>query len=797
MDAALLTTAPAAPPRPPTAPAQASRTARTARAYDRVLVAATAVVVLGGLARWFVVGAPALRQFAPAVLASSMALIAVVTAGDDRTLSRLVSPTVLGVSLAVITSPVVSASPHDLFPLWALCFLTTVALTRRFRVREEVPLLCTQVLAGAALVLASHLPGPVSPTGRVLVGAIAYAAASVPLAWTRERLHGRTMLPNARSETGLRLTLAAAAYAVGTVAALNWLHADPDNRWAAVVLVATVVFIALVAWQATILSSLRRTSRALLRAVRTTPWPADRIDTIMKQLVSQHVRVEEVVVSSAPGTKAMLSEQVTDGRWLVARRRLGDHRFTRLDASVVAGIASLGRTSYTWAETEARLRTEAVTDKLTGLWQYPAWRSFFEAQSALRADGELIGIVFFDLDHFKEINETFGHLRADVVLATIGERLRGMSRQWRFGRFGGDEFVGFRRDVRDDAHLDTLCEELRRVVAEPVRADGRDIVPSITVGRTLSAGPAENPGRIVARAERDVRQRKSARPQPEKRSDRDLVQALLDGGLRVAFQPVIDLADDSVHGYEALLRSDLPGIGQVPPVELVAAARNVGALDTLTLGVAEEALAVVARACEKAGRLLNVGINLESDQLHWGNAALEWLAEAAQTFPGGVVVEITDRGDTSWEAEQYEVVADLESRGLAIALDDYGAGQSRLRAVARRRWHAVKLDRDFLTTDEPGLVMLRHNVQAMHELGQTVLLEGLETQEQVDLARSLGIDLGQGYLLGRPMSGEELLAALPGLAPAATAAPVAAVASASAARPGPADGGVRVDVPGL
>jgi len=761
MDEAPLPAAGVARPEPGPAP-------RAARVLDAVLVIGAAAVVVGRLLGWAETGLPELQPFTLTALATSMVLVAVVSAGDDRTVSRLVGPTVLAVSLAVIASPVVRDSPREVVrdsprevvPVWALLALLTYAVMRRVQLWSELPLACAQIIAGEALVLAVQVPGLGVPNERIVVGMLAFAAVVVPLTWLRERLYGRPLLPGARSATGLRLALAGAAYAVGTVAALNWLYADPQNRWAAVVLVVPAVFVAVVTWQAGVVSALRRTSEALLSAVRATPWPEERTDALMVQLVRDHVRADDVAVSPAAGARGTVSEQVTGDRWLVARRRPGDRRFSRRDADIVAGVAALGRTSYERAEREGRLRAEAMTDALTGLWEYQYWRYLLEAQSRLRADGENIGVVFFDLDHFKAVNETVGHLRANIVLETLGRRLTGLSRQWRFGRFGGDEFVGFRREVRDEDHLDELCDELRRVVAEPVGAYGRDIVPSITVGRTLSTDADENPARIVVRAERDARGRKAARPGGGEPTDQDLVQALLDDGLRVAFQPVRSLRDDTLAGYEALLRSEIPGLGQVPALTLISAAGQVGALDTVTLRVAEVALDVVGRACERLGRRLVAGINLESDQLHWDNVALEWLADAAPGFPGTILVEISERGDAPWEAEQYEVLGHLESHGVAVALDDYGAGQSRLRALARRRWHTVKMDRDFLTTDEPGLVLLRHNVQAMHELGQAMVLEGLETQQHVDLARSLGIDYGQGHFLGRPVSADELLAGL-------------------------------------
>jgi EAL domain-containing protein (putative c-di-GMP-specific phosphodiesterase class I) len=195
----------------------------------------------------------------------------------------------------------------------------------------------------------------------------------------------------------------------------------------------------------------------------------------------------------------------------------------------------------------------------------------------------------------------------------------------------------------------------------------------------------------------------------------------------------------------------------VPPDELVEAARRLGALDQLTRRVAEIAVPVVEEASRRYGRALGVSVNLETEQLRYDSDLLAWIIARAQGSPARLIVEITERGDAAWTEEQYDAVDRLRNAGVESSLDDYGSGQSRLRPVTSRTWHWVKMDRDFLTTDEGGLVMLRHTVQALHELGLQVVLEGLETYEQVELGRSLGIEYGQGFVLSPPIPSDRLL----------------------------------------
>jgi diguanylate cyclase (GGDEF)-like protein len=389
------------------------------------------------------------------------------------------------------------------------------------------------------------------------------------------------------------------------------------------------------------------------------------------------------------------------------------------------------------------------------------WRSIFQSASENRDIGENLGVVFFDLDYFKEVNEKYGHRRGDIILEIVGARLLSVSRHWRFGRYGGDEFVGFRRNVRDMNQLDADCQELVAALTAPITADGEEIHPGVTIGRTLSADPHEAIDQITARAKGDERRRKRERPDPSTTpTDDEFLHSLMEGGLWVAYQPVIEVPTRAVIGFESLLRFSVPGRGDLNPEAVVDGARRLGRLNDLTMKVAEIAIDAMDALAGIVDLRIVCGINIEGEQIHWNNEALEFIANKAQHSRARVILEITERGNHFWDDEQYAVVEDLERRGIDLALDDYGAGQSRLRAVSRHKWRTVKLDRDFITTSEPGLVMLRHNVAALHELGQQVLLEGIEDEETMVIAEELGINYAQGYYLGGPMRIDDLVANL-------------------------------------
>ncbi|MEP9383254.1 bifunctional diguanylate cyclase/phosphodiesterase [Nocardioides sp. KR10-350] len=735
----------------------AARYPRLARVLDALILAAAAAILVVGVVRWLQPPV-SVSLFTAVVLLVSAGLVAVLMTSDEPVTVRSVPPIVLGVALAAVAGPRVEPNRSAALGVWVLLVAILYVIVR---LRRQLTLAraATVVVAGPVLLAVRDATDlGLGANGRFIAGLAAYGV----LTWCVRRLYDHVhgvRIGDALTRRNLIFVALGVGYGVGMLALLNALYATRSDVFHLGVLAGSVVLAGIVVWQTLRVMAYRQLTHALVEAARRTPWPHDQMDDIMLELVRDHVRAESTTIEPEPGGPDALSEEIEPGSFLVVRREPGDFRFGPSERRLVAAVAALGRTAHIRATTERSLFTASVTDPLTGLWDYRHWRTaFLEEMSANRQPGELIGVVFFDLDHFKDFNETYGHLRADEVLATIGQRLRGSSRNWRFARFGGDEFVGLIREVRDERALDEACDQLAQLVAEPIHADGQTLLATVTIGRTISGSAGDHAAALVARADEDLRKRKSARPGPEEGpTDAEMMRSLLEGGLEVALQPIFLLADRTIDGFEALLRGRVGDHGFVSPDQLIEAARRLGTLDVLTQRVAEIAVATVEEASRRIGRALGVSVNLETEQLRWDSELLDWIMLRAQESPARLITEITERGDAAWTEEQYDVVDRLRRGGVESSLDDYGSGQSRLRPVTSRTWHWVKMDRDFLTTEEGGVVMLRHTVDALHELGLQVVLEGLETTEQVALARSLGIEYGQGYVLSPPIPADRLL----------------------------------------
>jgi EAL domain-containing protein (putative c-di-GMP-specific phosphodiesterase class I) len=252
-------------------------------------------------------------------------------------------------------------------------------------------------------------------------------------------------------------------------------------------------------------------------------------------------------------------------------------------------------------------------------------------------------------------------------------------------------------------------------------------------------------------------------PGPSLPSDDEIVGGLLRHGLDVAYQPIVDVATQQLVGWEALLRGRLPEHGRLSPERVVSSAVRTGSLDTVMRQVAEQALATGTLASRRLGRSMTISLNMECEQLTAGSAFLRWLVDRSAAAPVDLLVEISERGAAEAFCEEQERALDvLRDGGVGLGIDDLGAGASRMRLLARGHWQWVKLDRGFLLAGERGQILLRHTVAMLHELGATVVLEGIETPAQLDVAHDLGVGLAQGNLLGVPIPALELLRGLPG-----------------------------------
>lgn len=427
----------------------------------------------------------------------------------------------------------------------------------------------------------------------------------------------------------------------------------------------------------------------------------------------------------------------------------------------------------------------AVHDSLTGLLNRAGVMELLTERAADPAHPT--SVMFIDLDHFKEVNDRFGHAAGDEVLIETTKRLeRTLGRSDVVGRLGGDEFCV----VLGTAQIDTaparlayrIIEELERPVTIE-RAD--DVYISASIGiATLEPGDA-TPERLLVHADhamyrakrtgrrRVVRFDQDLRAEIQERSglESSLRQAIREDALSVDAQPIFNIQTGEVRAIELLARWRLPGGGSVPPSVFIPLAEEIGLISDLTRSMLRTAGAMLGEWNDDPllGRA-RVSVNVSAIEFVRGRLVND-VAETITEFgvkPGQLVLELTESQQLTNHAVDVEQFHVMQAMGARFAIDDFGSGYSSLDQLLSLPIDAVKLDLHLIEKlgvdpRQAALVRSIHNLASV--IGQSVIVEGVETQAQLDALLALGASHAQGYFLCRPVPVEELadhLAALGG-----------------------------------
>lgn len=417
-------------------------------------------------------------------------------------------------------------------------------------------------------------------------------------------------------------------------------------------------------------------------------------------------------------------------------------------------------------EKTAQLKKIADTDELTGLKNRRAISEVFDSL----ASNLPIGLIMIDVDFFKRYNDTLGHIAGDECLVALAGAFTSTAAEYGgvAGRFGGEEFIVLCH-VRDSKHLREIakafCESVEALdISHPGREDAHNIV-TVSVGATMSeARGGSSMVLLLQQADRALYASKFASRatytvyDPEaleqSLSDENLAQllkvAVSRGLVRLAYQPIFDTSTGKLGGHEALMRlTDFDGSAVHPPVFIPIAERT-GAIVDLGKWALEQ-------ACEDlmASRLGDhVSVNVSGVQLKLPGFALQ-VAEIVSRFavpPEKLVLEVTEGIDILMDVQVQHNIEQLKKLGLHIWLDDFGTGFAGLAWLRQFDFDVVKVDRNFLHDCHTvgGLNFLRDMVKMLRNQQYKVLVEGVETAEQRQLLKHLGVEMMQGYFLGMP-----------------------------------------------
>jgi diguanylate cyclase (GGDEF)-like protein/PAS domain S-box-containing protein len=388
-----------------------------------------------------------------------------------------------------------------------------------------------------------------------------------------------------------------------------------------------------------------------------------------------------------------------------------------------------------------------------------------------------VTVLFLDLDKFKVINDSLGHSVGDQVLRIVGERLRRCSgRDDLVGRLGGDEFVVVTGEVTEPGEVRALAEHLRAALAEPIGVLGRQLHLDASIGVVLVGSADRRSAEDLLRdADVAMYQAKTLgrgrhhffdvglreRMQRRLRMEQDLRDAVHDGQLWPAYQPVVDLRTGEMVAVEALLRWTHPRHGAIPPVEFIPLAEESDLINVIGKEMLRATTRELAARRRDQGLDLTLKVNLSTRQLddpYLVPAVQDALANTG--LPAGALcLEVTESALMRDQEAAAEVLASLRSLGVLLAIDDFGTGYSSLAQLRRLTLDTLKIDRSFITgiaESRDAAAIVTSIIAMAHAVDLTVIAEGVETAEQLDLLRSLDCDQAQGYHLGRPVAAAEL-----------------------------------------
>ena len=416
---------------------------------------------------------------------------------------------------------------------------------------------------------------------------------------------------------------------------------------------------------------------------------------------------------------------------------------------------------------------DAPLDPLTGLPNKALFRDRLEqALARARRSKESFAVLFLDLDHFKDVNDTFGHLAGDELLKAFAERLRGFVRATdTVARFGGDEFVVLVTGLQDASHSAILAQKILRSLSTPFQLDGHKVSVTTSIGISLYHADLDRADDYLERADRALyvakeEGRNTYRFHTETldelfRSEvaigTDLHHALDDEELTIEYQPQIDLRTNRVVGLEALARWKHVRRGQVPPAEFIAVAERTNLIVPLGNWILHQACAQ-ARKWLDQGLLPDVlAINLSP--LQFKDQELVANVRSALGESGvpaeRIELEITENVVMESMGGYHATLARLRSDGIRFAIDDFGTGYSSLKYLRSFPAHKLKIAQEFVSgvpEDRNDTAIVRATIDLAKDMEMTVIAEGAETAAQVEFLRALRCDQVQGFYFSRPLT---------------------------------------------
>ncbi|RJG45981.1 MULTISPECIES: EAL domain-containing protein [unclassified Mesorhizobium] len=429
-------------------------------------------------------------------------------------------------------------------------------------------------------------------------------------------------------------------------------------------------------------------------------------------------------------------------------------------------------------KSEERLLHDAVHDNLTGLPNRELFMNRLEAIISIAKTEEKVRPTVFviDIDRFKHVNDSLGISAGDTILLTIARRLhRILKPKDSLSRFAGDQFALMLLSEQDPARIAAVADAIKQAIRSPITFAKREIVLTASVGLITWTEAQASAEDMVKDAELAMHQAKrfgGDRIEPFRPAFRsvgtdrlqlesDLRRAVERKELTLAYQPIVRLEDRSVAGFEALLRWDHPRRGQIPPSDFIPVAESCGLIVQLGLFAMQRAAEDLAGWQKQIGDApLSVSVNLSSRQLIRRDLVSDVRSVIARAGLKARCfrLELTESLVMDNPEQSAHVLAKLKQLGIGLSLDDFGTGYSSLSYLTRFPFDTIKIDKSFLDDSSPKRsVLLKSMVNMAHELGMSVVAEGIADENDALQLRQMGCEYVQSYMFGAPIPGDSVL----------------------------------------
>ncbi len=522
------------------------------------------------------------------------------------------------------------------------------------------------------------------------------------------------------------------------------------------------------------------------------PWTIDLKHMSVQDLVSDCVRMKQLsklnAVQFSRNMDERLSEQIKE-KFTV---ELEDGRTLEFSVEPMEdrGMVMVVEDITERKVAEAKINQMAHFDTLTELPNRAVLQCCLEEALSHSKRGYRCAVHFIDLDQFKQVNDTLGHSRGDLLLQAVAKRLRGAVRSTDFvARFGGDEFIVLQSPIVDEKEVSMLANRILRAIGTTYDIDQNEVAISASIGVALAPIDGKNTDEILRNADLALYRAKAESRdtwrffKPEMEADArarrtvelDLRNALANGSFHIYYQPIVDLKTGRILTCEALLRWPREDHGMISPAEFIPIAEEMGLIAEIDRWVLKQA----CLECRRWPDNINVAVNLSSIEFSRNNVPqlVRETLSASGLPPHRLEIEITETTLLQDTEKSRAALRELQRMGVHVSLDDFGTKYSSLSYLHSFPLNKIKIDQSFvrnLVGNSRMMTLLRGIVHLSAELGLRVAVEGIETTEQLELISAEGkVDEVQGYLFGIPMPASALRTLLKSAIPARAGSRVA------------------------